>query len=252
MPQPVRKGAHERRRRGHELMENARRANFEGPALQALTDELWIYGMPVMLSMLRTGEINKHCAQYGHTVEIDADAREVLHTSRDERDALAFETVTAAMHFFTSKVLPQQKWDPERGASLQTYFVGALGLVFPRVYERWLTTRRKSLAIVSAALDTSFASGGSVPLLSQLDPAEFVALRDTLERILKPADSTTRAICTLIARGLTYAQIGEELHLSTAAVEARMYRLRKSTRRMARRGEIHAPAFASGTKTGTR
>ena len=30
--------------------------------------------------------------------------------------------------------MPQQ--DPERGASVQTYFVGVLGLVFPRVYER--------------------------------------------------------------------------------------------------------------------
>jgi hypothetical protein len=73
-----------------------------------------------------------------------------------------------------------------------------------------------------------------------LDPAELVALRDTLARILRQTDQQTLAICAGVAAAKTYAEIGAELHLSTPAVEGRMYRLRQDARRMARRGEIQA------------
>jgi hypothetical protein len=253
-PTPVRRrtpAALELRERGRELYLAAQRAEFTGPAQQALENELWRYSLPVMLSMLRTGTIVEHCARYDRKVKIADAAREILHASQEERDALAVDTIAATLSFFTSKVLERRGWDPH-GASIQSYFVGALALCFPHVYEAWYREWIRAMASSGSMLDAEGVLEGSSRRGRELDPAEQVVLRDTLARVLRQADQQTLAICAGVAADKTYAEIGTELHLSRAAVEGRMYRLRQEARRMARRGEIQAPSLIRQRMAGAR
>lgn len=238
----------ERRARGYELYRAARAAGFAGAAQKVLEQELWRYGLPVMLSMLRTGTIISLCARYKLSVQIPDAVREILHLSQEERDALAVDTIAAAVPFFTTKVLAEGGWDPE-GASLQTYFVGALAHTFPGVFRSWYRNWKTSVINVGSSLDLD----GVVRAHAQgMDPAELATLRDTLARVLARADEQTRAICAGVAADKTYAEIGAELHLTAAAVEGRMYRLRQTARKMARRGEIHAPTIIRQRTAGAR
>lgn len=251
-PTPVRRktpAALEQWERGYELYLAAYQAEFTGPAHQALKEELWRYSLPVMLSMLRTGAIVEHRARHDRHVEISDAAREMLHVSQEERDALAVDTIAATLPFFVSKVLKDHGWDP-RGASIQTYFVGALAFCFPRVYEAWYRQWRTSTDSTGSMLDLEGVLEGLGRRRHDLDPAELVALRDTLIRILNRTDQQTLAICAGIAADKMYAEIGAELHLSTPAVEGRMYRLRQDARRMARRDpgtDLHPTADSGCT-----
>jgi hypothetical protein len=240
--------------RGYELYVAASRAKFTGLAQEALEEELWRYSLPVMISMLRTGAIVEHCARHDRPVAIAPAAREILHFSREEREALAVDTIITALAFFTTKVLGQRDdWNPWReSASIQTYFVGALALCFPRTYEAWYRDWKGSVTATGSLYDLERVLDGLGRRGHDLDPAELVALRDTLTRILRRADQKTLAICAAVADGRTYAQIGAQLHLSVAAVEGRMYRLRKRAWEMARSGLIQAPSATGRRTAGTR
>ncbi|MGA5703079.1 hypothetical protein [Peterkaempfera bronchialis] len=80
------------------------------------------------------------------------------------------------------------------------------------------------------------------------DPADTVATRDLLYRLLSNAPRDTQAICAVMLEHpqFSYAQVGEEVGgLTARAVEGRMRRLRSTARRMAAAGKITAPyAFA--------
>ncbi len=51
---------------------------------------------------------------------------------------MAGEVVTVALAPFRDEVLLPGLWDPAKGASLTTYFVGQCILRFPNVYRSWL------------------------------------------------------------------------------------------------------------------
>ena len=240
--------------RGYELYVAASKARFTGLAQEALEEELWRYSLPVMISMLRTGAIIEHCARHNRPVTIAPAAREILRLSQEEREALALDTILTTLTFFTSRVLGKyDDWDPWRkSASIQTYFVGALALCFPRAYEAWYRDWKGSIAAIGSLYDLERVLDGLGRRGHDLDPAELVALRDTLARALHRADQKTLAICAAVADGRTYAQIGAQLHLSVAAVEGRMYRLRKRAWEMARSGLIQAPSATGRRTAGTR
>lgn len=56
-----------------------------------------------------------------------------------DRDDLATDTVVAALPAFL-QVLKDKRWDPTKGASLKTFFVGQCKFQFPNVYKRWQRT----------------------------------------------------------------------------------------------------------------
>ncbi|MBB5167641.1 hypothetical protein [Mycobacterium sp. AZCC_0083] len=60
-------------------------------------------------------------------------------------DEIADETVAEALSYFRDRVLIPSKWNPRRGASLRTFFVGQCLIRFVAVMNRWLTEQGRDV-----------------------------------------------------------------------------------------------------------
>lgn len=213
-----------------QLLAELQHEDLRSPRAALLRSRLWEYALPVVKSMLRSGRIREACRQHGVIVRITPTDREALHTSIQERDALAVDTITRGERYFMKKVIRTRRWSPDGGASLETYFVGACLLAFPRAYDQWSRERSDRLARLQYGL---------IPLMDKeqptgaaADPELLAVQRDLVGQVFARASTTARAIMNLIASDHTYAEIGVLLGLSERAVEGHMYRLRKSVKHL--------------------
>lgn len=152
---------------------------------------------------------------------------------------LAEDTVADAIVHFRDHVLKRGHWNPAKGASLTTFFIGnCLMFQFPNLYRKWRSERGK--AARTEFIDTDDEKGHAATLVrTREDPANQVVDRDHWRRvtaeILEPvAGDTNRAILKLRAEGFGIDEIAELLGLDYDAVESRIYRARQQIR--ARRG----------------
>jgi DNA-directed RNA polymerase specialized sigma24 family protein len=213
------------------------------PEFQHLQDDLWLYGFKTLKSFLRTGRIIGLCSRLGAPVFMTEEVQRTLHSSRDDRDALAVDTLLQAMPYFRRKVLERGNWDHRR-SSLRTFFVGCCVLTFPTVFRRWLRQRNQQLGDYGFGVSYTDLAEQLSPRLAD-DPETVTQLRTMLTRIMRRARPEARMICSLILKDLTYAEIGERLDgISARAVEGHMRRLRRTVYAMGRRGEIELPDSA--------
>src|SRR6266702_2035011 len=96
------------------------------------------------------------------------------------------------------KVLKPGKWDPRRGASLKTFFVGACLLQFPNVFEAWLTEQRKWAQVNDEEPILDDAVGGADPQWA--DPTGDTAVRTctAMECLSGIPDPQTRQAAWLV------------------------------------------------------
>jgi hypothetical protein len=107
---------------------------FQGREWERFRDRLARYGYCVIRSWIRTGKIFYYCRRAGFG---GVPSRQI---DRDGARELAMETAACALHFFEARVLRVAgDWDPCRGATLKTFFIGACTRAFGNVYERWRT-----------------------------------------------------------------------------------------------------------------
>ncbi|HEU0129759.1 MAG TPA: hypothetical protein VFQ85_02060 [Mycobacteriales bacterium] len=92
-----------------------RAEGFRGAGYDALRDEHWLYAYPILLKAIRTGSIVARCRGVGSPVSLSPDDRLALHTNRDERVALAVDTLIDAERYFRAASLGREKWDGSRG-----------------------------------------------------------------------------------------------------------------------------------------
>jgi hypothetical protein len=64
-----------------------------------------------------------------------------LHTSIATRDALAVTVVIADEEYFRRTAIPNKKWSPDGGASLETFFVNGCLLHFATAVRSWRKER---------------------------------------------------------------------------------------------------------------
>lgn len=208
---------------------------FTGPVYQEFTDELWAYALPVLKSKMRSGEIFKMCFERNVMVPAPTfDERAVLHSSMEDRDALAVDTIAAAVPRFRD-TLVKGRWKQAGGSSLRTFFIGACLFAFAEVFSTWATARRRHLErLIDGEIDTLASQLISVAL----DPERNAVSRDTIEAILRRSPPATRTICALIMRDMSFAAIAKELGITERAVEGRMRRLRRRVNRMVEDGAV--------------
>ena len=120
------------------LVEELAAAGFCGVAFDMFIIELAAYGIAALMAWMRTGQIAMQCATKGRPLEGGLPER----WSREDRLEIAVETTARALKHFTGEVLKPRRWNPARGASLKTYFVGSCVLQFPNVYNVWRTEQR--------------------------------------------------------------------------------------------------------------
>ncbi len=152
----------------------------------------------------------------------------------EDAESLADETVVLALIAFRDKVLVPDKWDPAKGASLRTFFVGQCLLQFSNVYKRWRREELRSYAEPqappAAVWADDFEVGPSTPVAP--DASEAAQAKDELRRAFGSIkDERVRSAFYLsVTHGFTHAEIGEKLGMTAKAVESAIARARLQVR----------------------
>lgn len=160
-----------------ELFAELKSDGFVGVRYEIFCNELAAYGRPVMRRWLITGEIYRRCAERNRPVKGWEELRELLREDPDAREQLAHDAVAAGLQHFHRHALSGGRWDPEGGASLRSYFVGAIILVFKDTHARWAREyqhrQREVLGGTGADKSTpGFRWRRSVPTWRGMSPAK--------------------------------------------------------------------------------
>lgn len=213
------------RTEAEDLVARAREEGFETAAYGVLSAHLWDYAMPVIKDALRTGKMPKMLNDRGIIQPISAADRVALHSSMESRDDLAIDTVAAGEAHLRDVTIAKDRWKPDEGASIETFFITGCLFQFPAVYRRWSKERTDMLTTLAGLHPETFA-----PVRSDRDIADVAANREMARAVLRHADPDTRAILVLLAEDRTHAEVGKMVGLSERAVEGRVYRFRSVVR----------------------
>ncbi|WP_371476355.1 RNA polymerase sigma factor [Kitasatospora sp. NBC_00315] len=216
-----------------ELVQQLEADGYSGVRFELAREQLWTYAVRALTGMMRNGSIAA-----SSRAGIWANELKMLERDRDLRDQLALETVIAVdAWWFGEEALGLNAWDPAKGASLRTYFMGAcLSSGFPNVLRSWRRKRLKSEAASARHLERIHDSADQSGL-------EAVILRAVVREVLAEATLVQKSICGLIyTQDLTHKEIGKVLgNRSAAAVGAQLNRLRTKVTRLVRIGVLDVP-----------
>ncbi len=194
------------------------------------------YGYQVIRAWVRSGEIFWQCRRrgWGH-LEPPRDERP---WGADEADELALETVAIAVGKYRDTVLAVNRWSPEGGATLKTFFIGQCLIRFANVYRAWLRETRPGPG--------SGWGGPPCAPLEQLDdptmrwnlrtqgehgdPVQAVMTKLEVERGLAGVDARTGTALRCSTEGYDYKEIGAMLGVSAKAVDGLLARHRRRLR----------------------
>ncbi|WP_281899894.1 RNA polymerase sigma factor [Phytohabitans aurantiacus] len=185
-----------------QLVEHLAKNNFAGPEYDLVAERLVKTGYRYCLSWLKSGKMHRKCRDAGRPVGefpegIDREVFKDLATDAAVEGAVLFRRVA----------LLENKWQPDGGASLLTYYVGACIQVYPTIYRRWYREHRRQW--MTDPYDV-------MPEHVMPNQSEYVELRNLLERGL---DEATWVALKMKAEGSSYAEIAEVLGRSVKAVE---------------------------------
>ncbi|MEU8606290.1 hypothetical protein [Streptomyces parvulus] len=200
--------------------------NFQGPRYEKTTTRLMDYGWRTINKWTASGEIFTHARRAGRPVPAHMTAPD---WDGDDRSEVATDTVVAGLDLFLEHGLIRGKWNPDGGASLTTYFVGASIRSFRTVHIRWF--RGMQLGQAELHLPSNDPDGATgdrdIPDQRATDPFYAAATHDEIKRILPYiTDTTVRRGLALRALGYTQQQAAAEVGLTEKALEGRIGRLR--------------------------
>jgi hypothetical protein len=218
-----------------DAMERARRIEVDRKVVESLTGDdvdeerfiklsnrLMGYAWPILLQWINTREIFDLCKCARRPLREDA----ATDWTEDDRKGMATETVIVAWDYFRATALVKGGWKPDRGASLQTYFVGACILRFADVYGKW---RRAHL--LDMAMDELPTDADGMLALSRnrsIDPCDAAVIQDEVHRAIGPMENTKlRRLVGLRAIGYLQREAAEQIGITPKAAERMLARYRK-------------------------
>ena len=222
-----------RRTADMELRDKLAAHDFSGWRYQRFEEELARYGISVLRAWMYSGYVFELTASRGFSLRPSAAELEELHRDPDAREELANMTVALALPRFRERALMGGGWQPDGGAGLPTYFMGACLYVFPNQFrsrrvqtERW---RRQNAGDPVLAMADEDPAG---------DPAVLTVGRLWILGQLGDLDPRTRAIVTLTILGFHQDEIAEMLaEPSVRAVEGVLYRWRTRQKKLMQGGD---------------
>jgi DNA-directed RNA polymerase specialized sigma24 family protein len=210
------------------------------PEYEVLANRLFAYAVPLFKHLLRTGLIKKELCDLRLPITLASDDYERLHTSMAARDALAVTVVIAGEDYFRRTVIPNKKWTPDGGASLETFFVNGCLLQFAssvrswrKEHPEWATTPATGLASEETPDGVADPHADAV--------MDVVENRDVIDRLTTQAPPMVRVIMQLMLEGYSFCEIGEHLGISTRAVEGRLHRFRTQLKKDIKGGRLDLP-----------
>ncbi|GAA4158003.1 hypothetical protein [Actinomadura keratinilytica] len=219
------------RRRTHEqqLVLAMRAEGFDGPVTHTWMAETAAYALAVLMSWMRTGQIVAECKAKGRPIALVEYGPG--RWTRADRQELAGETVARALGYFITKVLAAGRWDPQGGAGLNTFFIGACLFQFSNVYDRWAREQRAwDRAGGVGLLNGDDADELTAPEGQWEDPTSRQVLnrarrREILQAIANPQ---TRAAARLILADKTIKEAAAAVGMNEKTLRTRLSRLRSS------------------------
>ena len=189
--------------------------------------------MAVIRGWLRDGRILEKCREKGLGAP---PLPEHATADRDTLLSLADDIVTLALAKYRDDVLATGRWDPARGASLKTFFVGQCLIQYANVARTWLREQTRPQPVLTG--DDELALLAS----SRLDPATEDVIRDVVAVALRNGAANPRAamVLALDSVGYSRAEIAAELDITPDSVASILKRERarlRATMRDPRRRE---------------
>lgn len=195
-------------------------ASYEGEVWDYFSEVLARYGFAVVRAWLMRGVMVQKCKEKG----LQGLPRNGMgQLPYDEAAEVAGETVAVAIHNFRERVLRRNLWDPRRGASLRTFFVGQCLIQFPSVYRRWRDEDARKREDPLEETDEA----------SHDDPEQTAVQRAEVDNALAEVDDRTAQVLRLYADDVPQEEIAERIGggMTARAVHGILYRHRKRQRR---------------------
>lgn len=187
-------------------------SSFEGPEWDAYERELVRYAFAVLRAWIATGVIRARVAERTHKRL----APPPVEMSQQDAEDLAADTIVRALDKFRLGVLGAGKWDPTKGASLKTYWIGFCVLKYPDLYDVWCTDQRKWIAGINHARIRVLDDAP----LSHQDPASQLEMAATISDGLESLPDMTARILALKADGYEHVEIAELLDITVKSIES--------------------------------
>ncbi len=198
------------------LIEKLRAAGFEGKEWQTAAEELARYGVDVLGSWVRNGTIYERCAHRRRFITRPPEGALDVAEAR----SLVNGTVAMALQHFREDVLIPGAWDPAKGASITTYFVGQCLMRFPDTYRPWLNQVRKferGTDIAKVQLSQSINPVEEDVIISMTNHAALSVVRS----------QKAKQAFVMTAMGYTQVHIADHLGTTPKAVERMLDYARK-------------------------
>ncbi|MBT8226151.1 MAG: sigma-70 family RNA polymerase sigma factor [Dactylosporangium sp.] len=200
--------------------------NFTGPDYDRFAEELAKYGMAVIAAWIVQGVIFQKYRERGLGTLPEPSPGAL--NQPDVAAELTNETVAWALHHFRRTVLLNNRWDPKKGASLKTFFVGQCLIRFANVYNRWRDNDQRNAAVL---IDDLLLLDQPLTSTPRTDPAELAVIRQEADTRLAALPPRTRKIMVLTAADWPQQAIAAELGMTEKAVERTLSYYRKTERR---------------------
>ena len=127
------------------------------------------------------------------------------------------DTIARALEKFRVDVLGAGTWNPKKGASLKTFWIGYCVLKYPDLYDRWCTQQRHWIQ----GLELAEHDADRPPDLCYQDPARQHDLADVVNEALRSVGSNATAkVLVLQEAGYSHAEIAELLDTTVKAIES--------------------------------
>jgi DNA-directed RNA polymerase specialized sigma24 family protein len=213
-----------------DLIETLRSEGFTGRNFVYFQTVLAQYGVAVIRAWIRDGKVLGKYAEKGFGGLPPEPRPGALTDDLSTGQGIADETVARALNAFRDKVLVPGRWDPKRGASLRTFFVGQCLMQFGNVYRSWHTDCSRELA--ESYDDTSLYAlmeQDRTYFSTTLESSERAAVRkDAVRRLIAHvADEQAReALWLNVVVGIPYRQIAERFNMTDKKMEHMIARAR--------------------------
>lgn len=196
------------------LFDELAKENFEGDGWRRLAEGLARYGLAVVFAWLVTGEMFTKATVRGRGV-----GPKPTSFCRDDCDDLAQEVVIRGLRHFQRHALQERRWDPAKGATMKTYFIGGCIGEFSNAYNRW----RGDKSLVTDPQTLAEESDRDA-----VSPDDLAVHAIAVSSVLENLSRTEQQLIWLYRIGYSHAEIACTLGLtSEAAVAERVRRIRQ-------------------------
>lgn len=180
---------------------------------------LWNYAYPVLIEMMKDGTLH---TSLRWPLRLHDQSLDTLRDCRYTREDLAAEIIVETYPSFVQNELekPDRGWDPDKGASVGTWFIKACLFHAHHVLRRWDSEHRQDNAVVDAL---------GLQRLREIDVDDDAESQVLFHQLLRQAPHSVRPILTALAAGFEIEDAARDLNISSSTARSRLYHFRRNT-----------------------